>query len=138
MIKANTPQEQLALDFIRILNTGDLELIRAAFHPDATWRPMVDGVPGAGVHGPRDVIVDEFLGPVRGLFVDGDPKNIVDRIASSGDTVMMETRGSGTLKDGRQYNNRYAWSIDIRDGKIFTIREYMDSLYVATLFGGGK
>jgi len=25
----------------------------------------------------------------------------------------------------------------VRDGKIFAIREYMDSNYVATLFGGG-
>ena len=137
MIKANTPQEQVVLDFFTTLNTGDLEKIRAALHPDATWRPMVEGVPGAGVHGPRDYIVDKFLGPVRGLFQPGDPKNVVDRIASSGDLVMCETRGSGTLLDGRKYNNRYAWSVDVRDGKIFFIREYMDSYYVSKLFGTG-
>ena len=50
---------------------------------------------------------------------------------------MCESRGMGTLRDGRPYNNRYAWSIDVRDGRIFAIREYMDSHYVATLFGGG-
>jgi uncharacterized protein len=138
MVTANTPQEQIALDFFRVLNTGDLEAIRATFHPDATWRPMVENVPGAGVHGPRDVIVDKFLAPVRGLFAPGDPKNVVDCIASNGNTVMMETRGSGTLLDGRKYNNRYAWSIDIRDGLIYTIREYMDSHYVVTLFGNGS
>lgn len=135
MVKASTPQEQVVLDFFATLNTGDLEAIRAALHPEATWVPMVEGVPGAGAHGPRDRIVDEFLAPVRGLFVAGDPKNVVDRIASSGDLVMCETRGSGTLRDGRTYSNRYAWSIDVRDGKVFTIREYMDSLYVAKLFG---
>ena len=41
------------------------------------------------------------------------------------------------LRDGRPYNNRYAWSIEVRDGRIFAIREYMDSHYVATLFSGG-
>ncbi len=56
---------------------------------------MVEGVPGAGVHGPRDKIVDEFLAPVRGLFVPGDPKTTVDRMVSSGDTVMCESRGIG-------------------------------------------
>jgi len=71
---------------------------------------------------------------VRGLFVPGDPKNEIDRLVSGGDTVMCETRGKGKLLDGRDYNNRYAWSIDVRDGKIFAIREYMDSNYVATLF----
>jgi hypothetical protein len=58
-------------------------------------------------------------------------------MVSTGDTVMCESRGMGTLCDGRPYNNRYAWSIEVRDGKIFAIREYMDSHYVATLFGGG-
>jgi ketosteroid isomerase-like protein len=137
MVTARTPQEQLVLDFFRILSTGELEAIRATLHPDATWRPMVEGVPGAGVHGPRDVIVDEFLAPVRGLFVPGDPKTTVDRMVSAGDTVMCESRGTGTLRDGRPYSNRYAWSIDVRDGRIFAIREYMDSHYVASLFSGG-
>jgi len=136
-IDQRTPQEQLVLDFFRILSSGDLEAIRATLHPDATWRPMVEGVPGAGVHGPRDKIVDGFLAPVRGLFVPGDPKTTVERMVSTDDTVMCESRGRGTLRDGRRYDNRYAWSIDVRDGRIFAIREYMDSHYVATLFGGG-
>ena len=62
MPDAKTPQEQIVLDFFRILSTGDLEAIRKTLHADATWRPMVENIPGAGVHGPRDVIVDEFLG----------------------------------------------------------------------------
>ena len=137
MVVARTPQEQLVLDFFRKLSSGDLEAIRATLHADASWQPMVEGIPGAGIHGPRDKIVDEFLAPVRGLFKPGDPKTTVDRMVSGGDTVMCESRGAGTLQDGRQYNNRYAWSIDVRDGKIFAIREYMDSHYVATLFGLG-
>ena len=67
MITARSPQEQVVIDFFRTLNTGDLEAIRGTLHADATWQPMVEGVPGAGIHGPRDKIVDEFLGPVRGL-----------------------------------------------------------------------
>ncbi len=50
---------------------------------------------------------------------------------------MCETRGKGKLQDGRTYDNKYAWSIDIKDGKIFRIREYMDSYYVSKLFGTG-
>ncbi len=46
-------------------------------------------------------------------------------------------RHRGRCATAAPYNNRYAWSIDVRDGKIFAIREYMDSHYVATLFGGG-
>ena len=55
---AKTSQEQIVLDFFRILSSGELEAIRKTLHPDAQWRPMVENIPGAGVHGPRDVIVD--------------------------------------------------------------------------------
>lgn len=59
--------EELVQQFFAVLSTGELENIRATLHPEASWTPMVKDVPGAGVHTPRDVIVDEFLAPVRGM-----------------------------------------------------------------------
>ena len=134
---AKTPQETIVLDFFRTLSTGELEPIRRTLHPDAQWRPMVENIPGAGVHGPRDYIVDQFLAPVRGMFAPGDPKTTVHSIVSAGDFVMCESRGLGKLADGRIYDNRYAWAIELKDGLVYRIREYMDSHYIATLFGGG-
>jgi hypothetical protein len=134
-VTARTPQEQIVIDFFRILSTGEPEPIRAALHPQATWKPMVENIPGAGSYGPRDNIVDDFLVPVRGMFKPGDPKTTVDTIVSHGDFVMVESHGKGQLQDGREYFNRYAWAVQIKDGLIFAIREYMDSHYVATLFG---
>ena len=133
---ARTKQEQVVLDFFRILSTGDLEAIRRTLHPDAEWRPMVENIPGAGTYGPRDVIIDTFLAPVRGMFAPGDPKTTVNTLASAGDFVMCESRGLGKLADGRTYDNRYAWALELKDGLVYRIREYMDSHYVATLFGG--
>ena len=48
---------------------------------------------------------------------------------------MCESEGLGKLADGRTYHNRYAWAVEVKDGKIFAVREYMDSHYVAKLFG---
>jgi ketosteroid isomerase-like protein len=132
-----TPQEKTVVEFFRVLSTGVLEDIRATFHPDATWTVQCKGIPGEGSHGPRDYIVDQFLAPVRGLFVEGDPKTTVDNIASNGDLVMLETRGIGQLQDGRTYNNKYAWAVEVKDGKVFAVREYMDSYYVSQLFPQG-
>lgn len=134
-VAARTPQEQVVIDFFRILSTGEAEPIRAALHPQATWKPMVENIPGAGTYGPRDNIVDDFLVPVRGMFQPGDPKTTVDTIVSHGDFVMVESHGVGKLQDGRDYFNRYAWAVEVKDGLIFAIREYMDSHYVAVLFG---
>ena len=133
-VTARTPQEQTVIDFFAILSTGELEAIRQTLHAEASWQPMVEGVPGAGVHGPRDVIVDQFLAPVRGLFKAGDPKTTLRSIVSHGDFVMCESVGQGLLSDGRTYSNRYAWAVELRDGLVYAIREYMDSHYVATLF----
>ena len=134
-VVAKTPQEQIVLDFFRILSSGELEPIRKTLHRDAEWRPMVENIPGAGVHGPRDYIVDQFLAPVRGMFAPGDPKTTVHSIVSAGDFVMCESRGLGKLADGRTYDNRYAWAIELKDGLVYRLREYMDSHYIATLFG---
>jgi ketosteroid isomerase-like protein len=134
MVEAQNDNERVVLDFFATLSTGDLEAVRARLHPDASWVPQVQAVPGAGVHRGRDKIIDEFLAPVRGLFKPGDPKVHVDTIASRGSLVLCETRGVGTLADGRPYNNLYAWGIEVKDGKVFVLREYMDSHYVMTLF----
>jgi ketosteroid isomerase-like protein len=122
--------EDLVRNFFAVLSTGDLEKIRATLHPDASWTPMVKNIPGAGVHRPRDVIVDEFLSPVRGMFEEGDPKTTVNNIFCKGDLVCAETRALGKLSNGNVYDNLYCWVIEVRDDSIYAIREYMDSQYV--------
>jgi uncharacterized protein len=131
---ATHPSERIVLEFFSTLSTGDLDAVRALLHEDASWTPMVRDVPGAGTHRGRAGIIDGFLAPVRGLFRAGDPKVIVDSLGSNGPLVFAETRGVGHLADGRPYENRYAWAIEIKDGQVFALREYMDSLYVTRLF----
>jgi ketosteroid isomerase-like protein len=102
---------QVVRHFFETLSTGDLERVRALFHPDATWAVMCDGIPGAGMHSGRDVIVDEFLAPVRGMFEPGDPKVQIDSLVADGNLVAVEARGRGRFLDGRPYENRYAFVV---------------------------
>jgi len=125
--------EAIVRNFFDVLSTGHLENIRKTLHPDASWTPMVKNVPGAGVHKPRDVIVDEFLAPVRGLFEDGDPKVKVNNIFCKGNLVCAETRALGRMKNGNTYDNLYCWVIEVRDGLIYALREYMDSAYIQSI-----
>jgi len=136
-VNADNESERLVLHFFATLSTGDLEAVRPLLHEDATWTPQVRAVPGAGVHRGRRGIVDEFLAPVRGLFRPGDPKVIVDSLASKGSLVFLESHSDGRLADGRPYENLYAWAVEVRDGKIYAIREYFDSHYVVGLFSAG-
>ena len=66
--------EELVRRFFETLSFGDLERLRPMLHEDATWTVMATGIPGAGEKKGRNVIIDEFLAPVRGVFEDGDPK----------------------------------------------------------------
>ncbi|MGH8260761.1 MAG: nuclear transport factor 2 family protein [Steroidobacteraceae bacterium] len=133
-VEASNETERLVLEFFATLESGDLEKVRQLLHEEATWTPQVREVPGAGVHRGRRGIVDEFLAPVRGLFRPGDPKIFVDSIASKGSLVFAESHSGGCLADGRPYQNLYAWAVEVRDRKIFAIREYFDSHYVIKLF----
>jgi uncharacterized protein len=137
-VVAETDSERVVLQFLATLSAGDLEGVRAMLHEDATWTPQMRDVPGAGVHRGRKGIVDEFLRPIRGLFRPGDPKIIVDTVTSKGPLVMLESHSGGCLADGRPYNNLYAWAVEVRDGKVYALREYFDSHYVVELMSAGS
>ena len=134
MDKAKT-NEQLARVFFRKLSTGNLELVRPLFHKDAAWIVRAKGIPGAGIHKGRDHIIDDFLGPVRNLFEPGDPKIFVDRVFGKGPLVAVQSKSLGKMRNGKKYENNYAWILKFRNGKIIELSEYMDTYYVSTLVG---
>src|SRR5271170_575007 len=115
MSEAENRNEQLARQFFDTLSSGDLEKLRMLLHEQARWTVMATGIQGAGEKKGRKAIIDDFLGPVRGMFVDGDPKIHVDRLISKGPVVAAEARGVGHFKNGREYLNRYAFFIEIKD-----------------------
>ena len=67
MSNSEEKNEKLVRSFFETLSTGDLERSRPMLHEDATWTVMATGIPGAGQKKGRNVIIDEFLAPVRGF-----------------------------------------------------------------------
>jgi ketosteroid isomerase-like protein len=138
MVKADNDNERVFLKFFETLSTGNLEKLRDLFHDDAIWTVQPKGIAGDGAHHGKQGIIDEFLAPVRGMFKPGDPKINVTSIASKGSLVIGESTGKGTFMDGRAYDNLYVWALEIKDGKVYRLREYMDSFYIAKLQGVAK
>ena len=133
-VTAKNANEQLALDFFTALSTGELDRLRPFLTDQSVWQPMVKDIPGAGEY-TGNQIIDDFLGPVRGMFKPGDPKVHVNAIFSDGDFVAVESTSTGHTSDDKVYDNSYAWIFRMKDGKIARLHEYMDSHYVARLFG---
>jgi len=131
MVKPDNEAERIVINFFETLSTGDLDRVYECMHPDCTWNVLVT-VPGTGSYKGRDKIV-EFLGPIRGQFMPGDPKINIYRVISKDDWVAVESRGSGHFKNGLEYKNNYSWVLQVKDGAVYEIREYMDSYYVSTL-----
>lgn len=134
MGESSRQSEAVVRTFFELLNAENLEGVRALLTEDAAWLPQARDMPGAGEYRGRDVIVDQFLKPIRGLFARGSPSNRILSMASNGDLVLVETHGTGHLRDGRPYDNRYAWAFEVRAGKVAVIREYLDSYYIVRLF----
>jgi ketosteroid isomerase-like protein len=46
---------------------------------------------------------------------------------AEGDRVALEVVSAGNLKNGRQYRQEYHMLLTFRDGKIMSVREYLDT-----------
>lgn len=51
------------------------------------------------------------------------------RMVAEGDTVVAEAEITTRNVNGTEYKNQYSFWMEIRDGKICRIREYLDTLY---------
>ena len=95
MGQSNTQSETVVQKFFELLNAEDLEGVRALLTEDAAWIPQARDIPGAGEYRGRNVIVDQFLKPIRGMFAKGSPSNRILSMASNGALVLVETHGTG-------------------------------------------
>ncbi len=53
----------------------------------------------------------------------------VMRMVAEGSLVVAESEIGSRNKDGKVYLNQYTFWMEIRDGKICAVREYLDTLY---------
>ncbi len=52
---------------------------------------------------------------------------------AEGDKVAAEVVSAGTHVNGRRYNNRYHFLVQMRAGKMISVKEYMDTLHLYKL-----
>ena len=132
--------------------TGDADRIAALLHEDVVWTAPAGnatqvalGLGSPGDAGPprgandldRQVIVAFMAHNFARFFADAG--NEFRTVVAEGDVVVVEHRLSATLPDGRPYINDYCFVYEVRDGKVWRIREYMDTRGGwAQVFGQGE
>lgn len=80
----------------------------------------------------RDALL-QTLPDMMAMFEDDSPHLKITNVISQGNWVAVESEGIGTFRNGAPYKNRYGVFFEVVDGKIRTIREYMDTQHRATL-----
>ncbi|MFN3513063.1 MAG: nuclear transport factor 2 family protein [Phenylobacterium sp.] len=117
--------KQIVAKAMQDLAAGDSRAFYEAMAEDVVWRPMVGGVWSAVHHG-RERARDDLFAPLRRQYA-SVYTNTATNIFAEGDVVVVEARGAVTLKSGKAYNNRYCFVIEMADGKMREVREYLDS-----------
>jgi ketosteroid isomerase-like protein len=73
----------------------------------------------------------------QGLPLEETIRFELESFTSSADrkTVFVECRGDMIMKGGRSYKNRYIFRVDVSDGKIKRVREYLNPVTAGLAFG---
>lgn len=124
---ALTDPRDVVVRYIQAVRDGDLAAIRGSFAEDATWLLRAD-LPIAGHWAGRDEIVDEFLGGMGAYLQPGTaPEVTATNVVAEGDQVVAEWTSRAVTRFGETYENFCVGVFTVRDGRISSVREYMDT-----------
>jgi ketosteroid isomerase-like protein len=114
--------------YVAAVQAGDEQAIRDCFAEDATWR--LDGeLPIAGTWEGREAILGEFLATAMSFYEPGSVRLEITGLIAEGDRVAMQWTSHARNTRGEPYENHCIGVFTVRDGRIASVHEYMDTLY---------
>lgn len=120
--------KRAVMKFFDGINAGNMEAAADAFAEDATfWVP--GSLPFSGTLHGRNAILEKNLLPSINLSVPGTLKVEVTNIISEGDLVAAEWVTTRKTISGRDYVNYFHGLFQVCNGKIQSLREYLDTQY---------
>lgn len=144
----------IGIQFLRGLHDpavpSRIKFLKSLCAPEATWwvdtgrdrsagaKTAIRGVRhGWPLHGSMfiDDKLDLFRFLASELFPDGVSLNIDPQTIESESFAVIEAEGNGYSKNGKLYNNRYAFLFNVQNGLICEIKEYLDTLHAQDVFG---
>ncbi len=132
--------KQIVMALYSAYATGDADQIAGWLHDDVVWTAPAGnatqvalGLGSSEDAGPprgandlhRDAIVAFMAYNFSRFF--GGVNNEFRTVVAEGNVVVVEHRLEATLPNGRPYLNDYCFVYEVRDGKVWRIREYMDT-----------
>ena len=127
--------KKLVLNFWASFHEADVEKAFSFLDDNVEWRAM--GVKGElPVSGTMDKNgIGELIKTVKTMMPKGLALKTLSLTAED-NRVANEVESYGELTNGKIYNNLYHFFIEISNGKIVKIKEYMDTIHVKEIFVG--
>jgi uncharacterized protein (TIGR02246 family) len=117
---------RLALEFLDAFATYDAERFLPLMSDDPTWRVFHSERRG------RDAIA-ELAGIAAKLYPNGNEREI-QAVVSEGDRVVVQSILRAVTNKGVDYENYYVMVMELRDGLVDTVWEYLDLVYAQARF----
>lgn len=139
----------VATGFMSALDANDADALAPCFAEDGTWwvdtgfdraAGAFDVDPGPERPWPLHGLMDarqkvELLRSLPQRFP-GGCRQILRRSFAGGDIAVLEVEGDGMFLGERPYRNRYCFVVDVREGLVQSVREYLDTAHSAHVFDG--
>jgi len=124
--------KDLVAEFMEVFSAGDVDKILSYLSDSATW--WVGGTI-EGISGAKDkAAFGEMLASLSGLATTGAIRLTPHAWTAEGDRVAVETESHCELRNGRIYNNAYHFLFTVRDGRIESVKEYLDTEHTRAVF----
>ena len=122
----------IVVEFLSRFSKGDVPGLLALMDDRATW--WVSG----NIAGLSDTYEKEKFGTllngVKTAYKGGAMQFTPTVMTAEGDRVAVEAESFAELMNGRIYKNLYHLLFSFKDGKIFRVREYMDTQHAYETF----
>jgi uncharacterized protein len=115
----------------RAFASRDPQQIGAMFTEDAQWRAPPGNATAKALNATHHMMgkaeIVQFIAADFGKLFSRDVKLEFKGFYGDGDVVVVEQRLQATLSNGAPYDNDYCFVLELENGLIRRIREYMDT-----------
>jgi hypothetical protein len=124
--------KKIVEDFLATFSRGDIDGVGEGLADDATWWVLgsIDNFSGSYTKQEMVAMLPNF----KTIYVTGALKIEPSTMTAEEDRVAVEAEGHAELTNGRVYNSLYHFLFRVRDGKIASVREYLDTDHGRAIF----
>lgn len=122
----NEKNKQTVKNFMEVFSSGNVEATLALMAESATWW-VAGTMPISGTY--DKAAFGKLLGGVSASCKGGAIKLVPKAFTAEGERVAVETESFADLNNGRKYNNHYHFLFTVRDGKVASVKEYLDTMH---------